>query len=382
MDVTEEGWIFIDRAEQQLQVPPVRWGSWPGLTRRQAVWLSDGSWLAGELSIAPGPRVEVESDWFQVPPVDLAIVRGIVVNPPASLHEWLRLQSQMVAAEGRQDVIWLMNNQRVSGVIRWPEGGKRPLDGQQLTLEGSNNQRVTIAWNDIQAIVLSPTLLGPVPASPAQSVGFVDGSLLHYDALKIGVWGTTTLQLPSGLELEGIAPKAEWLAAIRYLASRPGEVVFLSELEPASYRQASDNQLTWELGRDVDCYGKPLIIRMEEHAAPGIVPKGLAMHAPAQVAFRLEPTQRRFLAQATLALPDPQTTLRFGNVVCRVLVARNGKLEEVQQFSLSATAADQPQQLVDVDLTGAQLLVLLVEKGEFGSLGDHVLWLDARVANQ
>ena len=402
VDLNDKGWVVETATNNRLQVAEVvRWGSWPGLTRQQAVWLSDGSWLAGELRVAPGPQVMVESDWFDIPPVDMSLVRGLVINPPASLHEWLKLQQQMQAVEGRQDVLWLLNKQRVSGIVRWETADANVLDDQELVLEGNNNQSVTIPWDTIQAIVLSPTLLGPVPPQPANSLGLSDGSLLHYERIELQQ-RSPVLVLPSGVRLSAVASLPEWLGAIRYVAGRPAGVRFLSEFEPASYRQASDNLLTWELGEDVDCYGQPLVSRPgsvvpagedtsrrsnkeneRKVAVPsgpaGVVAKGLALHGPAQVAYRLPPGSKRFLAQAVLAEPHPQTTIPFGHAVCSVLLARNGKLEKVLEFELSRDESGSSQRLVDIDLTGAQLLVLLVENGKFASLGDQALWLDARL---
>lgn len=367
-EVSSSGWSFTLSDQPKLTSDRVvRLGSWGGLTRQQAVWLGDGSWLAGELSMGAEQLLTIDGDWLQLPKIPLNVVRGLVINPPASLNDWIQLQEQMQAAEGSQDVVWLLNKQRVSGVIRWSR------DGQELELEGTNKQSVKVAWNDIQAIVLSPTLLGPVPAMYQHQLGLADGTLLSYATLDTTA-GTPAFVLPSGLKVEALEPLRDWLAAVRYIAGRPDKVEFLSDKQPASYRQASDNQMIWELGVDRDCYGRPLI-----HQA-GIVAKGLAMHGPAQVAYRCDAAGGRFLAQVVMAEPDPQTTINFGHVVCRVLLARGGQLDEVSKFELSRTNDGLQQQLLDIDLAGAQLLVLLVEKGEFGSVGDHVLWLDARIA--
>ena len=364
--VSAAGWSFALPGQPDItQVQVVRYGSWSGLTRQQAVWLSDGSWIAGELQMTETQRVAIEADWLQVPDVPLASVRGLVINPPASLHGWLVLQEQMQAAEGSQDVVWLMNQQRVAGVIRWNPGG------DSLDLEGANKQRVAVKWDEIQALVLSPTLLGPLPTKPLPRLGLADGTLLNYSNMDATA-AVPRFQLPSGIEVKALAPLADWFASVQYLQEYPASFQFLSDMQPASYRQASDNELTWELGVDRDCGQRSLLTQ------GGIVAKGIAMHGPAQVAYRCS-GEGKFLAQVILADPDPQTTLKLGNVVCRVLLARGGKLEEVSKFGLSRGSEGQTQQLVEVDLTGAQLLVLLVEKGEFGSIGDHVLWLDARI---
>jgi hypothetical protein len=73
----------------------------------------------------------------------------------------------------------------------------------------------------------------------------------------------------------------------------------------------------------------------------------------------------------------------LGDVVCKVLLGRDRELTTAETFSISnltARAATGPGEVrrVEVDITGAQLVVLVVEKARFGQWGDQVYWLDAR----
>lgn len=379
LSLTSAGWKF---AELKRPVPTsqiVRWGAWPGILKQPAVWLSDGSWLVGEIQFSDAGTLKVDSHWLDAPPMDLGSVRGIVFNPPASLSKWLELQQQMLAAEGGQDLVWLLNKQRVAGVIRWPN--KASLM-EEFTLD-TGAQATAIALESVAAIVLSPTLAGPLPRSPKQTIGLSDGSLLHVAEVSVPTERAVTLQLMADLELKSVDPPAGFASAVRYVAGAVPEVTFLSDLAPASYRHASETKLTWDLGVDTDLTGKPLVLNQ------GVIFKGLSLHSASQVAYRWDGTAARLLAQVALAPANPQARPALGSVTCRVLVARGGKLETVQEFKLARPAAQpaDPKQkpvssehTVDVDLTGAQLLVLIVEQGDFGQYGDHVFWLDARIA--
>jgi hypothetical protein len=43
----------------------VRWGAWPGSLQKSAVWLTDGSWLAGRVEFNSPQAITHHSDWFQ-----------------------------------------------------------------------------------------------------------------------------------------------------------------------------------------------------------------------------------------------------------------------------------------------------------------------------
>ncbi len=380
--ITPTGWQFskIDQPIARSQV--VRWGSWPGILKQQAVWLNDGSWLVGEIELGGGSTLKIDSDWLDIPAIELSTVRGIVVNPPASFSRWVELQRQMMAADGGQDVVWLLNRQRVAGVIRWPSDAS---NAEQFTLD-AQAQITSIDFSSVAAIVFSPTLAGPLPAAAGHTLGLSDGTLLRLNSLDVAGEGAVSMQLMSNLRVDSLDPPAGFANAVRYIAEAVPGVTYLSDLQPANYRNATETKLNWELGRDVDVQRRPLNLNH------GIVSKGLALHSSSQVAYRWDGSPARLLSQVVLAPPHPQSLETLGSVVCQVLVARGGKLETVKEFKLSrstvgsaAEQANQPVQsspigeLVDIDLTGAKLVVLIVEKGDYGQYGDQVFWLDARI---
>lgn len=349
----------------------VRWGSWPGIQDEQAVWMSDGSWLAGELRFDQPEMLTVDSDWLQSVQVALPNLRGLVWNPPASLPAWVKLQEQMLASQGSQDTLWLTNRRKISGVIRWL------ADGEQNRLEVDTAGRViSLAMDEVRAIVFSPTLAGRLPAySAGFQVGLVDGSLLNVSAMSPAA-GTVTLQMHSSLQFTSLDPPRGFAQSVVYLASMQHAADHLSQRRPASYRQLSDSTLTWPLGEDRSVFGLPL-------ANPqGLLFRGLAMHSDSQAAYRWDGSAGRLLAEVQMAPPQPAAHSRLGSVRCQVMLARDGALESVSDFSLSRAtdAADQQSKLLDVDVTGAKLIVLVVESSDYGQYADHVQWLDARIA--
>jgi NPCBM/NEW2 domain len=145
----------------------------------------------------------------------------------------------------------------------------------------------------------------------------------------------------------------------------------LDQLKPASYRHVSDNQLEYGLGIGRDVNGNPL--QFGSRRQSGIAFRGVALHSSARAAYRWDGSPGKFLTEVQLA----PTAGRLGSVICKVVLARGGNLQTVSEFSLRA-GDGVTSHLVDIDIDGAQLVVLVVEKADQGQVGDHVLWLDAR----
>lgn len=384
--LTLEGeWNFaVGKDNTQLAAEQiVRWGAWTGVRDESAVWLADDSWVCGRLSLS-ATGVGVASDWLDVSPLAWNAVRGLVLAPPRTLNNWLELQTQMLAVQGEEDVLWLTNGTRLTGIVRWDEAFDAPA-GQTLQLEvgagtavvgDTTGQSIRIPLGEIKAIVFSPTLFGRVAEPPAALwISLQDGSHLkttRVDASPTGV----QLALANGLQLKSLDFTEQFVGSIVGLA-RPGAAGarFLSELHPASYRHVPDSSLRWELGVDRDVYGADL------HTSQGIFAGGLATHSVSQVAYRWDGSPARLLAEVRLAAVPPGAAERLGSVTCRILVARGGELQTLHEFDLQRVAHSQvpPVELLSVAVQDAQLIVLVTDKSDYGQYGDHVLWLDARL---
>lgn len=373
----ETGLLFsIDGQKRKLDIDRiVRWGSWPGVRDQSAIWLSDGSWLCGTIEIHED-ALTVTSDWWQIPRIPLAAVRGLILSPPATMTRWLEIQRQMAAVEGQSDVLWLTGGRKITGVIRWPH----KLSGNSIdTLDiDTAGQVVPLPLDTVAAIAFSPTLLGPLPAySSTTRLGLQDGSLLFCNHLSISTTKVTAM-LESSLELNSLDEAAVFSESVVMIEGTAAGTISLGQLEPTSYRHLSDSTLTWELGRDKDIRGDLL------HTPAGISFRGLACHSSSQVAYRWDGSAAQFLCEARLAAAAPYANQSLGSVNCQVLVARQAKLEKVHEFTLKRsghTSNGPPQSAaIDVDLTDARLVVLVTEKSDYGQYGDQLLWLDARIS--
>ncbi len=367
-------WLFNADGNQTAidQAALVRWGAWSGSLRKSAVWLADGSWIAGRIEFISTNEITVHSDWFQAAKVPIRDVRAMVMVAPASLNAWNELQSRLASVSGARDSMWLKGNRQVSGVLRI---GVDEFDRQPRFVLENAGQSLDVDSTDVLAIAFSPALIGPVPDQAKQSVlALDDGSRLN--VRKLGeVQGRIRIELSNGVVLQSLDALAEFCGGITCLSNQPANTTFLSAVEPANYKHIAQSQLEWPLGRNRDLFDRPLMTSTE---LSGIVDRGLATHSSSQVAFRLDGSRQKFLAEVALAKPAEGADERLGSVTCQVLVARANKLQVVETFALDRTRS--ASHLVDVDLSTGQLLVLVTEQSDFAQYADHVLWFDARIA--
>lgn len=346
----------------------VRWGAWSGALQKPALWLTDGSWLAGRFEFTSPQEVTLHSDFFQSVKIPLRSVRGLVMIAPASIGAWNRLQAQLEATSGGRDTLWLSGNRQIAGVLRieQDEFAKAP----RYVLENAG-QTIPVDASEVQAIAFSPTLLGKIPVQSKQVViGIEDGSRLNIRKLSQQA-DRVYIELADGLTLESLDSRTDLCRGITCITNRPALSAFLSEMEPASYKHLAQSQLSWPLGRNRDLLSQPLMNSL------GIIDRGLATHSSSQVAYRLDGSEKKFLAEVLLAKPADGADERLGSAACQIMVARSGKLQQVASFNLDRN--ELAPNAVDIDISGAQLLVLVTEQADFGQYGDHVLWLEARV---
>jgi hypothetical protein len=101
--------------------------------------------------------------------------------------------------------------------------------------------------------------------------------------------------------------------------------------------------------------------------------KGLGVHSAARLTYRLDAAYRRFAADVALDETAGGGADRGGNVRFRVFV--DGK----QQAVTDPITGDQTPRSVEVDLTDAQRLDLIVEYAQRAAVLDRADWLDARL---
>lgn len=348
----------------------VAWAYWPGLRRRGGVWLLDGSWLCGDVHVKPGGAVEVISDWWDAPTIAPQLVRAIVFAPPYSLSVWVERWKTMRQAEGTSDTVWLASGKTLGGVIRWSD---EPGGGNTFEVEAQGTS-TAVSLSSVEAIQYAPPLIGPLPRKTAGfSLALSDGSLLHCrDAEFVDEGNGVVVQLDSGIVLRSWETPSRVASAVRGVFGSWHHSRFLSDLPYADYRFYGTGTLAWPLGIDTDVRGWPLTIDDQ-----GLALKGIGMHATSRVAYRHDGAPARLRAELRFARPE-SSEQRLGSVTAQVLVARQGRLNSAVSVDLRRT--DSPAvRWIDVDLTGAQLFVLVVSESDYEQLGDSVVWLHARI---
>ena len=369
VELTDKGCDFIDRSKVPLVGEvPLRWGAWCGVVSKPAVWLSDGTWLCGDLKYAKG-QLWISGKWLEDVVVPLESVRAIVLQPFSSLDEFRRRFDRWSSLDGTDDRVWLRSGEQVAGVAEMvgTEGVLLRLKATGKTLEFESDE--------VAAVVFSPALLGLIQTpTEGWEIGMSDGSLIRAKSWRIKERRLEFDGL-SGDVFKSIDVAGRFSSEVRYLRKFGLKgITNATELRLAQYKAPPAGSLIeWKLGLDQDALGRSLV------SNEGFVFRGIGMHSTSQAAFRWDGSAADFVAELAFVPSEARADRRLGDAVCKVLVAREGRLESLFERRLIRANSDRSVSLVKVDVTGAQLIVLLVEKGEFGTLGDHVQWLDARV---
>jgi hypothetical protein len=299
--------------------------------------------------------------------IPLAKVRGVVLDPPPSRADRDRQWEQIAAAQGAEDQLVLQNGDVLHGVLKKMEppdaaaGAAAPAI--TFAVEGRD---LTVPLNKARAVVFNPALIDPV-AKPAFYVlmGFRDGSLLKVGQVDpAGAFLRLALAQGVALDLDPQLLQTE-LVLLQPLSDR---VVYLSDLEPTSYKHIAYLETSWPLGRDRSVTGGRL-----RHGG-NLYFKGLGMHSASRVAYRLDGSYRRLAAE--LALDDSAGL--GGSVVFRVFVGDAAE-QWTRVYESPVVRGGDPAVPISVDVSRARAVALIVDFAERGDVLDRAVWLNARV---
>lgn len=395
MSISDEGFRFSDAGGEFLSQSPMvdsadanpllRWGSWEGVRSRAAIWIANGSWLCGNIELV-GDSMRVAGKWLEPIEIPLSQIRGIIFQPAAATRDWLEMATAMQSATGTADRVWLENGSGIAGVIQMrPSSDGIVFDVKTNAANRSrrsNGSNVTLEREDVRFLIFSPALLGPIEDErEVVEVGLSDGSLLRCSRLEVSD-GNLSFDLGAGLAAQSIDSVSRISKEVRFVRNGRAEVNYLAAMKVAQYRHvAESSELKWKLGINSDVYGHPLLTPSSSNR--GLVRAGLAMHAASQVAYRWDQSPGRLLAELEFARLPPGTNPDLGSVRCKVLGAKSGKLVTLYSERLHRNGREEPsRRIVDVDISGTQLIVLVVEEDGQGALGDHVQWLEARIGRE
>lgn len=267
-----------------------------------------------------------------------------------------RFLHRLSTRERKRDAAYLRNGDVVEGVLD-------ALDDKAVSMEV---EKKTVATDLARVAALA---LASEPSEAPRPKG------LH---ARLTLEGGARLTLASAECPDGVSLRAvtTFGATLRLPLGRVvaldwlgGRTVYLSDLKPAGFDEPLPylgvGGLRWPPVADGSVDERDLRLGGSTYA------KGVGMHAPGRIRYRLGGAYRRF--EAVVGLDD--RTGRRGSV--RVRVLGDGRPLDVG-FSSELTAKTGPARL-RADVAGVKELTLEVEIGRGGNVQDHVDWADARV---
>lgn len=327
----------------------VRWGKPAEPGDGGYLLLADGGLLVAEVIRADAERITVHSFLLGELTIPLDRVAAVVFQPPAGMANRDRFDLALIEGATDTDRVILDNDDRVDGTLE-------QLNGEAVTVDG-NLGRVRVELERVVAIVFNATVLDRTrPQGLCAWVGLGDGTRLIAGSLAIA----------DSMARISIGNENPWEAAresLVWLQPLTGRVVYLSHLEPQSYRHIPFLTLSWDyrVGRNVD--GARL------RAGGDLYVEGIGMHSAARLTYDLDEPYRRFEARVAI---DEQVAPR-GSVVFRVYA------DGQQRFASPIVRGGDDPLDVSVDLGGARRVSLIVDFADRGDELDHAQWLDARL---
>jgi hypothetical protein len=354
-----------------------RFGAHPLPQRFPIAILVDGSCIAVTSIERNKDQFVLQTNTWENIHVPESLLRAIIVAPPASSESWYSLVDRVCNATGRNDQLLLGTRGWTEGILQWPETNAEILqpDGSQKVR--INNEEAILPVKDIEALVLSPILTPMSNLKSEGRIGWKDGTVLVCSQWRVAQPGDYfELTLRCGISLKSLDQPPLVVKSMISLSNRPQEIRFLSDIEAASYKHVDWLTSTWPLAKDRDLLGRRLMTVYGSNDR-GVVEKGLAMHATSQAAYRWDKSSARLLSSVVLASPAESGLSSPGQAIAKVMGLKGGKLEPL--YTSPLINAQSPPQDISIPLEGVELIVLIVDAGPGGTLGDHVLWLDARI---
>jgi hypothetical protein len=331
----------------------VRWGSFVDAQRGPQILLApDGLIVADEVHIE-GERLIAPSAVLGDLKLPFESIAGILFRPPSDPQRRDALYARIRETSGETDRVVLTNGDELTGTIHG-------LQLESLTLE-TEAGKVAIETGRLALVVFNPALLSKPRSSRESSLlGFRDGSRLT--ASKLSGEKTLSITLAGGLEF---SVEMDQLAALQPMGT---SVSYLSDLKPISYRHVPFLSLQWPYKMDRSANGNQLRVAGE------VYPKGIGLHSAARLTFDLPSGADKFAAE--LGIDDE--TAGLGSVVVRVLTD-DGSGKWKAAFTSPVIRGGEKPTPVEVPLSDAQRLTILVDYADHGDQQDHLDLLNARV---
>lgn len=305
-----------------------------GTIKRLGVWLVDGSWLPA-VTIAPAPadHTLIVAGPLGELVLPLAVVRGwgVGAEPPGTRE-----------GEAKGDQV-LLDSGMVGGRV---EG----LVGAKLVLRSDLDptKPLELPFEQVRGARLALPLRQGKGLRLAVSFDEVHPPL----RLVVGEAGLSLAATPLAMGKE--------LKSAR-LRIDGGRRVYLSELDPDQVEEAGAFGVVWPYARNANLDGTPLRLGGVRYE------RGVVVHSKARLAWKLSGAYVRLRAQLGIA------DLVANQGDCTVDISVDGKSLWRRD---SVRGGDKPVAL-DLDLSGAQRLELVVDYGARYDIGDHLALADA-----
>ena len=359
--VLPDGQINFRTGEGDRTLPMAdlfRWGVCPEQGRAGGLLTTDGGWIAARILSADGKRLSAESDalgWFSLP---LDAIAAVVFD--SAVH--------LPLEDGPATKMLLQNGDELTGSLL-------SIFDRTARLQTDLGD-VEIPTDRVAAIILASAArsrpdaakIDELAGRPRVWIGLGDGSRLLAERLDVADSSATFA-----------AVGRQWKTAAQdvvFLQPIGGRVTYLSDVRPTEYHQMPYLGPRWPWRADRNATGGRL------RAGGRTYLKGLGMHGAARLVYspllsigldgnETTAATRRFRALA--AIDD--STGRHGSVRFRVLV--DGR----EKYASPIVRGGDPPMPVDVDLTGAERLELVVDYADRADLLDRADWLDARIVS-
>lgn len=253
------------------------------------------------------------------------------------------------------DILILSNGDRVPGTINEIKAETVSFNS---ALGDMQLQRSRVSG----VVLMAPPGGRRQPTLPALRVGLTDGSSLMLqnascdgDSLRGMIPGNYQMELP--------------VAKIAHIDIVGGRLVSLDILDVAEYQQQSIDLLSWQVIRGRNVLGGPMRLTMAEGGSPVTFTGGLGVHGPCRVKFELGRHYERFVA--TVGIDESAGEYADVNIVV--------KLDGREVFRADSVKWRQAARQLQLDVSGARWMELIVEAGEHFDVQDRVNWADARL---
>ena len=264
--------------------------------------------------------------------------------------------AQLQVETRKRDVIFLKNGDRIEGTLT-------SLSAKSGAGMMVGAKRIETPWPKLAGLALSTDrAVRPRSKKPYVRAVLEDGSRVSLQDLRLDAKSRhflgktlfgTTLELPE--------------AALVAFDTRQDQAVDLSELTPSQYEQRPFLGASWPLAKDVSATAQPLRL------AGSTFEKGIGVHAPCRVTYKLDGKFERFDA-----LVGIDESARRGRA--KIALELDGKRIDLNEAK-EMTAKDAPVVLRQ-NVRGVRELTLIVEVGAFGDVQANVNWAKARLISK